>query len=140
MAQTIDRYAVTSAGENLKSDRYEMQYTLGETVAQTFNNGLQLTQGIQQVWLITTAVGDITSNGWNVNVFQNPTGGILNVESQEKLKGRLFDSNGRILLENSFEPGTESMDLSYLAPGAYYLALHPTYGLDDKSFRVLKIQ
>ncbi len=138
-AQSIDRYVVSSAGESLSKGDYKLDFTIGETVAQTFENGTQLSQGFHQVWLITTALSDPESN-WNVNVYPNPTVGLLNIESEESLNGRIIDALGKMVIEAQTKAGHGQIDMSSLPVGTYFLMLNHLSKTDVKSYRIVKIE
>ncbi|MGB4848857.1 MAG: hypothetical protein WBP41_13110, partial [Saprospiraceae bacterium] len=109
-AQTIERQIISSAGETMSRGDYNLDFTLGETMVQTFENGYQLSEGFQQVWLITTALSDPVSD-WNVNVYPNPTVGLLNIESEESLGGRIIDALGKVVIAAQTEAGHGMIDM-----------------------------
>lgn len=139
-AQSIERNVLSVAGENLSNGGYTMHFTMGETVAQTFTNGRQLSQGFQQVWLITTSVEEGKTADWDINVFPNPTEGILTIETEEQAKIRMSDMAGRIVVEKNIEPGTNTIDLSQFPQGIYNLMLYPEQKTDIKSLRIVRVQ
>lgn len=139
-AQTIDRFAVATAGQTLASGGYTMDFTFGEPVAQTFNNGETLTQGFQQVWLVTTPVYDIEAEDWALRVFPNPTVGLLHIETEAEAKAELFDLEGRQLQVAELNPGTSEMNLALLPAGTYFLNIRQTQKDGIKTFKIQKVQ
>ncbi|MGB3079672.1 MAG: T9SS type A sorting domain-containing protein, partial [Saprospiraceae bacterium] len=138
-AQTIERQVMSSAGETMSRGDFKLDFTIGETVAQTFTNGNQLSQGFQQVWLMTTAVSDPKSD-WNISLYPNPTVGLLNIESEDPLKARIVDVLGKAVLEAHTESGHGHLDLTSLPTGTYFLMLNHESKADVKSYRIVKIE
>ncbi|MFZ1678847.1 MAG: T9SS type A sorting domain-containing protein [Saprospiraceae bacterium] len=138
-AQTIERQIISSAGETMSRGDYNLDFTLGETMVQTFENGYQLSEGFQQVWLITTALSDPVSD-WNVNVYPNPTVGLLNIESEESLSGRIIDALGKVVIAAQTEAGHGMIDMTSLPVGTYFLVLHHESDANVKSYRIVKIE
>ncbi|MFN0176524.1 MAG: T9SS type A sorting domain-containing protein [Saprospiraceae bacterium] len=139
-AQTIDRFVVGTAGQALSNGGYSMDFTLGETVAQTFSNSQLLTQGFQQVWLVTTPIYDIEAEGWSLRVFPNPTPGLLHIETEAAAKAELFDMDGRQLQVANLNLGMSEMNLALLPAGTYFLNLYNAQTQGIKTFKIQKIQ
>jgi len=139
-AQSIERYAISSTGGYVTGGAYTLNFTCGETIAQTLENEKQLSQGFQQVWLITTSVGENISDTWDVNLFPNPTSALLNIESGTPLKARIADSMGHIVLEKQMDSGREVLDLTTWPSGIYFAILNGDQQSCSKTFRIVKVQ
>ncbi len=139
-AQTIDRQIVATAGQTLANSGFTLGFTLGEPVVQTFENGQTLTQGFQQVWLVATPVKDLEGEDWAVQVFPNPTIGLLHIQAEESMNAQLFDASGRQVLAADLEPGKGELSLGALPEGIYFLQLHNAQKPGSKSFKIQKLQ
>lgn len=139
-AQTLDRYVVASAGSQFVNGGYSIDYTLGETLTQTFTNGQELSQGFQQVWLVITAIEDPTSVWNHITLYPNPAIGIVNIKTDEKLNARLYDLTGKLLQTHKLNAGTEQMDISSLPQGNYFLILSNEVSGDTNTFKLRKVQ
>ncbi len=68
--------------------------------------------------------GDETPDAPEMQYYPNPADGIVHIENIEAVtRIRLYDTEGRLLLDRALEPGTRSteIDLAPLAPGLYLL-------------------
>jgi hypothetical protein len=139
-AQTLDRYVIATAGQNLSGSGFSLLFTLGEPVAQTFENGQTLAQGFQQEWLTTTPVDDLSGEDWAVRVFPNPTVGVLQIETEAPMQVQLFDMSGRLIQSAEVENGGGEMDLGQLPAGTYFLVMYNAEKAGKKSFRIVKTQ
>ncbi len=139
MAQTLERFVVSAAGEHVSGGAYEMNFTLGEAVAGSLENGGWITQGFQQSWLIITGVADETSQAWNVAVYPNPTSCFVHIEIPEAMHVRLLDISGRMLMENAMPQGNHDITLAPFPSGTYFLLLQKEQSQEPASFRIVKL-
>ncbi len=68
------------------------------------------------------------------SIFPNPTSEFLNInyEDSEKAILQLFDSSGKIVLQQSIAKGTSSFDIRHLTSGAYALRLKNVKGVSSE--------
>ncbi|MDK2908870.1 MAG: hypothetical protein PWR20_437 [Bacteroidales bacterium] len=67
-----------------------------------------------------TGVGE-SKPGNHVSVWPNPTSGILHIEISESRNFELVDLTGRQYLKDRLQPGTNTLNLSSLSKGVYFL-------------------
>ncbi len=77
------------------------------------------------VILNLTLTAGIENHNYAFDVFPNPTVSTLNIKSEGLLDSEylLTDANGRIVLKGSLDNSLETIDISMLMPGIYYLVL-----------------
>src|SRR6187402_55925 len=78
-AQSLERQVVSSSGGTFNQDAYVLEFTLGEMMTTTFEQGSELCQGFQQAWAVITAIGEVP-NDMEVKVYPNPAIDILHIE------------------------------------------------------------
>jgi len=79
------------------------------------------TMYVDDVTLSTTAINSVTPNTEVVNIYPNPSNGIIYLHSftGEQLFWTAFNINGQMVANKSFN-GRESVNLSNVAPGMYF--------------------
>jgi hypothetical protein len=77
------------------------------------------------VILNLTLTAGIEDHNYAFDVFPNPTASTLNIKSEGLLDSEylLTDANGRIVLNGFLDSSLETIDISMLMPGIYYLVL-----------------
>jgi 5-hydroxyisourate hydrolase-like protein (transthyretin family) len=139
-AQKIDRYVIAASGEILNSGDYTLQFTIGESYAQTVYDGGQLTQGFEQEWAVVTAVEDAEVEPLFVNVYPNLTPGILNIEVHEPAVASIFDLYGHMLKSWTLESGRISVQIDELPSGMYIIVFKSEQGNRVSSVKVNKVR
>ena len=80
--------------------------------------------GDAQDWTIkvteATATGVNSVIGNNINIYPNPSNGIINITNSNNSKLNVIDSNGKVVLNTTING---SIDLSNLETGIYYLII-----------------
>ena len=127
-AQSITPQVVTSSGGYALNGGYSVSWTLGEPVIATAQNGSNtLTQGFQQPAYNVLAITTETLQGFDVNVFPNPTSDYITIDwttnKENTLYITLFDLAGKMISEKSYSAADEkvSINLSQLASAQYIL-------------------
>jgi hypothetical protein len=88
-------------------------------------NGCVYRYSVPMSYLVSTGIGQIEFNK-RVNVFPNPTGGVVNVNSGEPvLDLKIFGLSGKLLLEAK---ETSIIDISGFSQGSYILKVQTTTG------------
>jgi len=134
---------VSSAGNKNSAGGYQISWTLGETVIETYSNGNNiLTQGFHQTNLNVTAINELKYPGIKIKVYPNPTNHILNIQSEGKtdlkLQLALFDVNGKILLAKRIINNPEEVSMEKYATGNYSLKITTTEGIPLRRFKIIK--
>ena len=69
---------VSSAGEHFEVNNYQLSWTIGETVTETFSAGANiLTQGFHQTGLETVSIFELEDIDITVNIAPNPTPDVI---------------------------------------------------------------
>lgn len=123
--QTIQNYVIGSAGKTFSESDLNLDFTIGEAVIQQFDSGEVLHQGFHQV-NINLIVTSVKTPPWayEVNVFPNPSSGIVHIETSEDLTEWTFmciDVLGRVLATN--DANQNSIDISTYNDGIYFILL-----------------
>lgn len=127
--------SILSSNGGLSSDN-KLHWTTGETI---IGGNIKLTQGFHQGQLHISSVDGLESS-FEIIAYPNPTykGIYLNAEIHEKFTFRIYDINGRILKENTYENNEIYVDLSEFKTGTYFIQLYDTSKL-LKTFKIEKI-
>ena len=109
-----------TSGEEEPTNTYASEgvYTVGLTVFS--QDGLCSDSYTQQIDIQIISVEEI--DGWNLNVYPNPTIGLLNITGHEiGSELTLIDMSGRVLMEKALTSANAQIDLSNIAKGIYFL-------------------
>lgn len=95
--------------------------------------------GISLNWLpTTTLISSVEDN--NVNVFPNPSNGVINLNFQEELPDVIIevsDFSGKILYSEKYQQitlGVKTLDISDMPPGMYLMTIY-----SDNSYNTYKL-
>ena len=136
--QTMDRFVIAAAGTHLSTPAGAITFTLGEPVAQSLSNEVELTQGFHQEWAIVTAIDPITTNEFAIHVYPNPTIDLLNIQSDAKGKFSLFDLSGKIIFTDQISSGLNTIVFPNIPAGVYVLVCMADTG-ERHSFKLEKL-
>ena len=79
-------------------------------------------------WMIRPVFGALSNQNnlhkKNITVYPNPSNGLINVNSIEKVSYKLYDLKGRELLSSNKKDSLFSLDVSFLPKGIYLLKLY----------------
>ena len=137
--QTIQNSVISSTGGSASSGNVKMDYTLGETVIETFSaGGNTLTQGFHQTNLTLVAIENIELFA-EISIYPNPATEFIYIEIPENhaaLEFLLYDVNGKLLKTYAHSSTHLTIDVGIYARGTYYLqAVNPK----DKMFKTFKV-
>lgn len=128
-AQQLSPTVVASAGGFFSGGNAQISWTLGETVIETTGgSNVILTQGFQQSDLNVNAIGE-EEHKLAIQIFPNPTAGILNLRAEQHFAGecfvQIFSIDGRKVHEQQllFSGNAAVLQLQQLEPGTYLLLL-----------------
>jgi hypothetical protein len=122
--QTLAPTLIGSAGAHASLFSFgTLDWSVGEVVVATFENGDVLTQGFHQVFVTVTSLTeeDVTIDDLKILVYPNPTMQWLNVEADKPTKVRLINLLGVEVKAFSPSLAQQQLDLSILPAGMYVL-------------------
>ena len=119
-------FLIASSGDTWMQENYILCFSVGELVIDTkMQQGIILTQGFHQEENYQITAINETLNDYEINMYPNPTTGILNIYSNEAIcadieikdiRGSIVKSIPKTLLHNSYY-----IDLSHFSSGFYFL-------------------
>lgn len=133
---------VSSGGETQSASGYEISWTIGEPVIETFTGGSNiLTQGFHQSKLTVTPITEFLNSKIELKVFPNPTSDFILIQFNELIENSgytLFELTGKIL-ESKLITSTETkLDLKNYASGQYILKLTKNSTQPLQTFKIIK--
>jgi hypothetical protein len=135
---------VAASGGNFSGSKGSVSYTIGQvafTTASSTNNSV--TQGIQQSYDISvvTAIENTSDITMNWIVYPNPTRNSIKLSigsgDFDKVHYRLFDINGRKILDNKIENEESEILMNNLVPSIYLLKVIRNEK-EVKTFKIIK--
>ena len=145
MAQSITPQVVATAGNYASNGGYSVSWTLGEPVIATAtNSGTTLTQGFQQPTYNVLSLTNGKIEGFEVNVYPNPSSDFIVIDwtTDEKnmLYISLYDMAGKLITNQSYSAAQDkaSMNLSNLASAQYLLEIRNKDNSIAKVFQISK--
>jgi len=119
-------FLIASSGDTWMQNNYILCFSVGELVIDTkIQDGIILTQGFHQEENYQITAINETLNNYVINMYPNPTSGILNIHSNEAIyadieikdiRGGIIKSISKTLLHNNY-----NIDLSSFSSGVYFL-------------------
>ena len=138
--QTIQNSVISSAGGSGSSSNVKMDYTIGETVIETFSaGGHALTQGFHQTNLTLVAIENVQLFP-EISVYPNPTSEFVNLDipaNYNALDISMYDVTGKLLRTKANASGLVTFDVNDLATGIYYLQVLNPKSKDLKTFKLI---
>jgi len=139
--QTIQNSVISSAGGSASSGNVKMDYTLGETVTETFTaGGNTLTQGFHQTNLTLVAIENVELFA-EISIYPNPTSELVNIDipqNYNEIDINMYDVTGKLIKNQSNANGKVTFDVSTLATGTYYLQVINPKNKQVKTFKLVK--
>ena len=133
---------VAPQGESYSNSSGEIQFTLGELMISTFENGTNgITQGFHQTKLIISSIEDFSSS-MKVAIYPNPVLNQLTIKFTDIQFGYqvdLLDINGKLVGTQPLVGLESTMDVSALAAGIYMLLLKDEEGQFLKTYQIHKL-
>jgi len=130
---------LSTQGDSYSSASANINFTIGEVVINTETNGAnELTQGFHQTNWNLVGLED-HSLGFEAIIFPNPTSEVLNIRTIafENVTYTLYDSKGKLILEDYLSGEQTPIQVSDLAPGSYSIILN-NHKRHLKTFRLIK--
>lgn len=115
------------------------QFTIGEPIITTLTNSTtMLTQGFHQpIYQLVTRFSEHLSDNIQIEVFPNPTNGIVSIKTTGVLYADIISIDGTVYKQNIELTGEQTIDLSPFASGIYYLNVRDTNNTQT-SYKVFK--
>jgi len=139
--QTIQNSVISSTGGSASAGNVKMDYTLGETVIETFSaGGNTLTQGFHQTNLTLVAVENVELFA-EISIYPNPTSEFVNIDipvNYKLMEISMFDVTGKLLKTKTNASGLVTFDVNDLATGTYYLQVINPQTQQLKTFKLIK--
>lgn len=137
----LSQEVISSQGDSYSNANASIDFTIGETVIATVSDGnYDLTQGFHQTHWYFAGVEDLAPQ-LTVQVYPNPMSNDLIIEGKTEAGTayRLFNANGKIVLEGLLENEQTQISVQQLAPGPYTLQLEHGESV-LKNFKLVKHQ
>ena len=116
---------VSTQGDTYSNSNGSIDFTIGEVVIATGTDGTNdITQGFHQTSWNFLGIEDHAPS-FNASIFPNPTSEVLIIKTSmfENVNYKLYDAQGKLVLENKISSEQTSIQVSQLAPGSYSLDL-----------------
>lgn len=127
-AQTADRQVIASAGGYFTAGDITASVTVGETMVETYDGEVTLTQGFQQTDQLWPLGIELKETDLNLTVFPNPAMDELTIQldptSTSDFSISLFDMHGKELRsENVTSSNSHTLNMRDVAAGIYVLRI-----------------
>lgn len=146
---TMERQAISSGGNLLKSGDYELSHTLGEFYSQsTVSGAIYLNAGFQQGYpedLLITSVKDFKISSLPaITVFPNPTADNFTLQISElknaKLVYQLYDMQGKLLSNEQIGAPQTLINMNGFPSAIYFMHVINQDNHKIHSFKIIKTQ
>jgi hypothetical protein len=131
-----------SAGGNSSNSNASLDWSLGQVAVSTLvSSEAILTQGLLQENLLITRIGLHSEKLADVSVYPNPTAGNLMVVMSENkpLTYSITDLDGKLLLKGRFSDIQNTLDISGLPAGEYFLNISEKTAQNVNSYKIVKL-
>jgi len=132
---------ISSQGESYSNSSGSIDFTVGEPVIFTGTDGSNsITQGFHQSsWSVVDMVHH--SPDFEASIYPNPTSELMHIKTSDfnHVHYTLYDSKGKLVLQNELSGVLSEIQVAKLAPGNYSLALYRQKEL-LKTFKLIKTQ
>lgn len=127
-----------SSGSSFKNAGLQIDFAVGEIAIASFQQATtQISQGIMQpTYQVNVAANDLFDKTFSLKAFPNPTNGWLQIETDfnDFNNYSIINSHGKMVCKAPFQ--YQSIDLSFLPKGMYFLHLYSQKGI----FKNIKIE
>ena len=133
---------ISSGGETQSASGYEISWTIGEPVIETFTGSTNiLTQGFHQSKLTVTPITEFLNSRIELKVFPNPTSDFVLIQFNELVENSgytLFNLTGKVLESELLTSTSTKLDLKNYASGQYILKLTKNSTQPLQTFKIIK--
>ncbi|NOY50171.1 MAG: T9SS type A sorting domain-containing protein [Chlorobi bacterium] len=144
-AQVLNPEIVSTAGETFQESSIQIQWTLGElAVTKIENPNVQITQGFNQPFYITTEVNNLPENIGRIKFYPNPTNNYINIKIDYNLSRKtqifFYDIQGKLIqsLESNGKQISEKIEIINQAKGIYILKVSIDNEKYSKTYKLIK--
>jgi len=137
--------ALPAAGGEVSGTGGKASVTIGQAIYTTYSGTAgSASQGIQQGYTITvaTSAGTGLANRLDCKVFPNPVHEMLTIEvsgeMETGLSWRLFDQNGKLLLDRAIGANLALVPMGHLPPSSYVIRIDGQNQAEVKTFIIVK--
>lgn len=130
---------ISAQGDSYSGVNGNLDFSIGEVVINTGSNGSNdITQGFHQTNWNFLGLEEHVSN-YDAIIFPNPTKDVLNISTCafEKVTYSLYDTQGKLVMQDLLSAEQTPIQLSHLAPGSYSLTLAKE-AQNLKTFKLVK--
>lgn len=119
---------LSTSGGYEKSNTFNINWTLGETVIETFDGTNNIiSQGMHQEIKKISLIENYNSKTVRIKIYPNPSPNIVILETeriyQEKLSYNLYNEIGNVLLKKKLISNIQKIDLENFEAGVYFLVI-----------------
>jgi hypothetical protein len=135
--------AVLATGANATGSNGSVSYSVGQVAYLVKGSNRQVSEGVQQVFEITTLATNEISNSTEEGIllYPNPFKDYLYLDfTTNNFKGseyQLFDSQGKLIKTDKISQSKSEFNFSYL-PSAMYIIRINQEGKNIKTFKIIK--
>jgi hypothetical protein len=137
---------ISTAGMSAENAGYQLSWTVGEPVVETFTSDAStLTQGFQQSKLTVTAIEQLTIGEFELKVYPNPFNDEISIETLKNEQSLeinlvLYDVTGKLLLQSKISNQIEKIALQHYPSGNYLLQFFSEKMIPLQTFKVVKAE
>ncbi len=128
VAQSLSQQVICSAGGTLTNGTYYLDFSIGQTVDESFSEqGILLTQGFQQGTLNLTGISKKILDASALLTYPNPATSYLILKNNTKepeYQLILTDIRGRVIEKQQVNSRQFSLNTDYLNPGFYLITFY----------------
>ena len=141
-AQELSNEVVSSSGNTFEQSSASLEWTLGETVVETYSDATAtLTQGFHQPTIEVSTSYENPDIDIKINVYPSPFTDNLTMELDEfkdPIQIVFYDVKGNKILVQSMDSNLSILNLSQFSPGEYFLSVTDKQGKLIKTITVIK--
>ncbi len=130
---------IATQGDSYSNASANIDFTIGEVIINKGTDGTNdLTQGFHQTNWNFVGLEDFAPD-YEAIIFPNPTEDVLNIRTStfENVTYTLYDTQGKLVMQNILSAEQTPIQVSQLAPGAYSLCINDQTG-QLKNFKLIK--
>lgn len=136
--------AVVTAGTSFSNSSGSVSYSIGQVAYSSISNlNGSLSQGVQQVYQISTLILEEKGFNFSLSAYPNPTMDNLTLRIGNYQKGlftyRLLDTEGKLLSENRLTDQETIIVMQQLPTSTYFVEVHHE-SKKVQSFKIIKNQ